>query len=84
MDMILGRLEGSRLTAVNQAFDKLDAQGRGSVPYTKLRETYDGKKHTDVCNGRKTEEEAISDFLEIFEIHHNTFNNFTKNANVSR
>jgi len=49
-----------------------------------VRETFDGKKHTDVCNGRKTEEEAITDFLEIFEIHHNTFNNFSKNANVSR
>lgn len=48
-----------------------------------MREEFDGKKHTDVCNGRKTEEEAITDFLEIFEIHHNTFNNFQKNAQVS-
>ena len=37
-----------------------------------------------MCNGRKSEEEAISDFLEIFEVHHNTFNNFAKNPQVSR
>lgn len=73
-----------RLQAVNQAFDNLDKIGRGSVPYQKLRELYDGNKHTDVCNGRKTEDEAITDFLEVFEIHHNTYNNFGKNPNVTR
>lgn len=76
--MILGTLEGARLQAVNEAFDKL-SNGRVSIPYTKVKETFDGKRHTDVCNGRKSEEEAISDFLEVYEIHHNTFNNFQKN-----
>ena len=82
-DMILGQLEGQRLLAVQQAFSKLDPQGRGSCPYQKVKETFDPRKHTDVCNGRKNEEEAVTDFLEIYEIHHNTFNNFTKNNNVS-
>lgn len=36
-----------------------------------------------MCNGRKNEEEALTDFLEVYEIHHNTFNNFSKNNNVS-
>ena len=84
MEMILGSLEGLRLKAVHQAFEKLDKSNRGVVAYSLLRETFDAKKHTEVCNGRKTEEEAITDFLEIFEIHHNTFNNFTKNPSVSR
>ena len=48
-----------------------------------MKETFDPRKHTDVCNGKKNEEEAVTDFLEIYEIHHNTFNNFTKNNNVS-
>ena len=72
-----------RLQAVQQSFAKLDSQGRGQVPYSKVKETFDGKKHIDVCNGRKSEEEAITDFLEVYEIHHNTFNNFNKNPNVS-
>lgn len=62
----------------------MDASGRGTVPYQKLRELFDGKKHTEVCNGRKTEDEAITDFLEIFEIHHNTYNNFDKNPQVTK
>jgi hypothetical protein len=57
--------------------------GRGFVTYQKLREQFDGHKHTDVCNGRKTEDEAITDFLEVYEIHHNTYNNFNKNPNVT-
>jgi len=57
----------------------LDPQGRGSVPFTRVRDAFDPKKHTDVCNGRKSEEEAMNDFIEVYQIHHNTYNNFTKN-----
>ena len=49
-----------------------------------MRDAFDGKKHTDVCNGKKSDEEAITDFLEIFEIHHNTFNNFQKSDKVTK
>ena len=54
------------------------------VQYTTLREQFDGRKHTEVCNGKKTEDEAVTDFLEVYEIHHNTYNNFNKNPNFSR
>lgn len=78
MDMILGKLEGNRSAAVDEAFMKL-SDGRGTpVPYNKIRDTFDPRRHPDVCNGRKTEDEAITDFLEIFEMHHNTFNNYEK------
>jgi hypothetical protein len=43
-----------------------------------VRETFDGKKHPDVCNGRKTEEATITDFLEVYEVHHNTYNNYKR------
>jgi Ca2+-binding EF-hand superfamily protein len=66
MDMILGQLSSSRRSAVEQAWSVLDVNGRGSVLYNKVRDTFDGKKHPDVCNGRKTEEAAISDFLEVY------------------
>ncbi len=55
MDMILGELQGNREAVVVQAFEKLDARQMGFVPYAKIRELFDGKKHPDVCNGRKTE-----------------------------
>jgi hypothetical protein len=47
-----------------------------------VRETFDGKKHPDVCNGRKTEEATITDFLEVYEVHHNTYNNYKRDEFV--
>jgi hypothetical protein len=84
MDMILGNLTGSRLDVVTQAFEKLDARQLGFVPYQKVKDTFDGKKHPDVCNGRKNEEAIITDFIEIFEMHHNSYNDYSKNDKVSR
>lgn len=84
MDMILGRLEGGRLQAVRQAFDLLSNNRGVPVPYSQIRDTFDPRRHPDVCNGKKTEQEAITDFLEIFEMHHNTFNNYQKQDKVSK
>jgi hypothetical protein len=78
MDMILGDLSLSRQQAVEQAYQKLDSVGRGSVPYTTIKQQFDGTKHPDVGNGKRTAEEVISDFLEIYEVHHNTFNDYKK------
>jgi hypothetical protein len=37
-----------------------------------------------VASGRKSPDEVITDFLEIFEIHHNAFNSFKKTDSVSK
>jgi len=84
MMMILGRLEGPRREAAEKAFEKFDPSGRGFVQYRTLRDAFDGKRHPDFCNGKKTDEEVITDFLENLEIHHNTFNNFEKNDKVTK
>ena len=77
-DMMLGNLNLTRSQAVEVAFQKLDPNGRGSVQYSNVKQQFDGKKHPDVGNGRKSEQEIITDFLEIYEIHHNTFNNYQR------
>ena len=84
MDMILGQLNSKRMQAVDEAWAKLDASNRGYVMYSKVRDTFDGKKHPDVGNGKKTEEAAITDFLEMFEVHHNTFNNYERQDKVTK
>lgn len=84
MDLVLGELTGNREAVVSQAFDKIDNRQMGFVPYAKVRELFDGKKHPDVCNGRKTEQEIITDFLEIYEMHHNTFNDYQKQDKVTK
>jgi hypothetical protein len=51
MQMILGSLEGSRLSVVEAAFAKISS-GRSSVAYARVRDAYDSSKHPEVCNGR--------------------------------
>lgn len=72
MSKILGQLNGPRQQAVDQAFKKFE--NRGFASYRNLREVFDGRKHPEVANGKKTPDEVVTDFLEIFEIHHNSFN----------
>jgi hypothetical protein len=33
---------------------------------------YDASRHPDVKTGKKTEDEILIEFLETFEMHHNT------------
>lgn len=82
MNKILGSLNPARQTAVDQAFNKFDV--RGNASFRSLREAFDGKKHPDVSSGRKSPDEVVTDFLEIFEIHHNCFNNYKKTDQVSK
>ena len=82
--MILGRLEGARLQAVDQAFMQLSDMRGVPIQYNKIRDTFDPRRHPDVCNGKKTEDECLTDFLEIFEVHHNTFNNYEKQPRVTK
>ena len=74
MNAILGELKQARKLAVEEAFKKFDTQNRGIASYRALKEAFDAKRHPDVVNGRKIPDEILVDFLEIFEIHHNTYN----------
>ncbi len=82
MNKILGNLSLLRQQAVDQAFKKYE--NRGVASYRQLREAFDGRKHPEVANGRKTPDEVITDFLEIFELHHNSYNGFKKTDNVTK
>ena len=62
---------------VDQAFKKFETS-RNIASYRALKEAFDAKKHPEVANGRKNADEILNDFLEIFEIHHGTFNGFKK------
>lgn len=72
INAILGQLNVTRQAAVDLAFKKFEI--RGLVSYKELRDAFDGRKHPDVALGKKTPDEAVTDFLEIFELHHNNFN----------
>ncbi len=84
MNTILGELNPNRRQAVEEAFRKYDTQNRNIASYRALKEAFDAKRHPDVVNGRKIPDEILVDFLEIFEIHHNTFNNNSRTDQVSK
>ena len=45
---------------------------------------YNAKKHPDVLQGKKTEEDVLMEFLETFETHHNVINSTASDHVVTR
>lgn len=59
-----------RRSLVFQAFNKLDLDGSGEVDKNEITRLYNASLHPDVKQGKKSEEEELSDFLDTFEIHY--------------
>lgn len=53
-----------------KAFKIMDKDGSGNLDINDIRGTYNAKKHPDVIQGKKTEDEILSEFLDTFEDHH--------------
>jgi hypothetical protein len=84
VNSILGDLTPNRRIPVDEAFRKYDTQNRGIASYRALKEAFDARRHPDVVNGRKIPDEILVDFLEIFEIHHNTYNKNNRTDQVTK
>lgn len=56
---------------VQRAFAKLDRNSSGQVDFNDVCELYDAKRHPAVIEGRKTERQALEEFLMTFELHTN-------------
>ena len=53
----------------------LDREQYGDVEIAVLAQSFNAKSHPAVVEGRKTEEQILSEFLETFETHHNLASN---------
>jgi Ca2+-binding EF-hand superfamily protein len=73
-----------RQTYVKQAFDKLDKDGNGVLEIADIKGVYNAKKHPDVMNGKKTEDDILGEFLETFEAHHTLLHGGRRNRQVTR
>ena len=69
-----GPMNPSRKKLVAQAFNKLDKDRSGYIDINDIKGVYNGAKHPDVLNGKKTEEQILLEFLETFETHHSLRN----------
>ena len=61
-----------RRKLVLKAFNKLDKDHSGTLDINDIRGVYNCDKHPDVASGKKTEDEVLQEFLQTFEVHHNT------------
>ena len=68
---VRGPMNSFRKALVHKAFDKLDADRSGVIDLSDIRRFYNAKAHPNVRSGKCTEDEALGEFLETFETHHN-------------
>jgi Ca2+-binding EF-hand superfamily protein len=70
MRSVIGDMNSFRKGMVRRAFDKLDSNKNGIIEIDDIKSFYNAKQHPDVKAGKKTEDEALSEFLDTFELHH--------------
>ena len=68
---VKGTMNDFRSYLVGKAFDKLDTAQAGVVSIQEIVNNYKTAKHPAVLEGRKSDDQVLSEFLETFEIHHN-------------
>jgi Ca2+-binding EF-hand superfamily protein len=75
---ILGKMNDYRRQIVQKVFEKLDKENKGIISYDVLRQSYNADKHPEVLNGKRTKQEILARFIDMFEYHFNLLN---KNKN---
>ena len=71
---LIGRMNDFRKQIVENAFAKLDKEKKGSVPYDVIRESYNADEHPEVLDGKRTKQEILARFIDLFEYHFNLLN----------
>ena len=67
---VRGPFPSGRKHLAELAFAKIDGTGSGQVDVAAVKGLYNAKSHPDVRAGKKTEDEALGEFLDTFEMHH--------------
>ena len=64
-------LNDKRLSAIENAFSKLDKNGNDSVPIDDIKMKFNAKENISVIKGEKDEEEILCEFLDCFDLNYN-------------
>ena len=80
---IRGELSDYRRAFVEKAFRSIDKDGNGYLELEDIKDTYNAKKHPDVIQGKKSEDQILMEFLETFETHHSLKNRTERDSRVS-
>ena len=65
-----GPLNAKRKAVVTQAFNKLDIDKSGFIDMNEIKHSYSAKNHPDVRQGKRTEEDVYTEFMETFQSNH--------------
>lgn len=74
--VLTGSMSDKRQRWVAQAFRKIDKNQNGVIDIDEIKTHFNPSRHPDVKNGSKTEDEAFTDFIDLFDAHHNVENKF--------
>ncbi len=67
---IRGEMNTKRKNITLKAFKKIDKDGSGIIEINDIKALYNCKDHPDVKSGKKSEEDVYAEFLETFEMNH--------------
>lgn len=84
MNRVRGEMNHFRKQLILQAFNKLDRNRNGVVKNDDLRGIYNVSSHPDVMIGKITEDEALCEFLDTFEIHHSLYKDGKRDTQVTK
>lgn len=66
---IRGDMNERRTRMVHMAYNVLDKDGSGQVTIDDIRLAYDVSYHPDFKSGRKSADDILSDFMQVWETH---------------
>ncbi len=81
---LCGEMNPLRKRLVNEAFEKLDANGNGLLELEEVKDKFDATRHPDVISGLRNVEQCRFGFFEMFTSFHNANNNFSGDKAVTR
>jgi hypothetical protein len=81
---VCGQFPQQRMRIVCEAFDKLDANGNGTLEMEEVKDKFDPTRHPEVIIGRKTAEEVRANFFDMFGTFHAASNNMNSSKSVTK
>ena len=70
INAIRGPMSPQRIAVIKEAFKKLDEDKSGQVEISEVKLQFNAKNDRDVKSGKKTEEEAYTEFVDTFQMNH--------------
>jgi Ca2+-binding EF-hand superfamily protein len=80
---VKGAMNEYRKSLICKVFSRIDVANEGAVEFVDVLNLYNTAKLPAVLEGRKSEEQALNEFKETFEMHHLNFNHGKAEAGIS-